>query len=62
MIQGDIRIEINVYTDQKYQEKVEAYANMLLFLKQRDQINKGHDDMDIPAEEEVSNVSINPLL
>ena len=56
MIQGDIRIEINVYTDQKYQEKVEAYANMLLFLKQRDQINKGHDDMDIPAEEEVSNV------
>ena len=34
---------MTVYTYQKYQEKVEAAANMLCQLKQRDQLNKGHD-------------------
>ena len=62
MIRRDIRREITVDTDQKYQENVEADANMLLLLKQRDHINKGHADMDIPAVEEVSHVSIYPLL
>ena len=56
MIEGDIRRETTVDTDQKYQEKVEAAVNMLCQLKQRDRINKGHEEMDIPAVEEVSYV------
>ena len=43
MIEGDIRREATVDIDQQYQEKVEAAANMLCQLKQRDQPNKGHD-------------------
>ena len=62
MIQGDIRREMTVDTDQKYPKNVEADANMLLLMKQRDQFNKGHDDMAIPDVEEVSHVSIYPLL
>ena len=49
-------------TGQKYQEKVEAAANMLCQLKQRDQLNKGHEDMDVPAVEEFLNVPIYPLI
>ena len=62
MIQVDIRREITLDTDQKYQENVEADANMLLLLKQRDQINKGHADMYTPAVEEVSHILIYALL
>ena len=62
MIQGDIRREMTIDTDQQYQEKVEADANMLLLMKQRDQFNKGNDDMAIPDVEEVPNVPIYPLL
>ena len=62
MIEGYIRRKMTVDTNQKYQEKVETAANMLCQLKQRDQLNKGHGDMDIPAVEEVLNVSSYPLL
>ena len=48
MTVGYIRREMTVYTDQKYQEKFEAVAKMLCQLKQIDQLNKVHDDMDIP--------------
>ena len=47
---------MTVDTDKKYQEKVEAASNMLFQLKQRDNINKGHGDMDIPFMEEVSHM------
>ena len=53
MIEGDIRREMTVDTDQKYQETVEAAVNMIFQLKQRDHINKGHDKMAIPSVEEV---------
>ena len=33
MNEGDIRIEMNVNTDQKYQEKVKAAENILSQLK-----------------------------
>ena len=56
MIEGDIRREITVDTDQKYQGKFEEAANMLCQLKKRDQINKIHDNVAIPSVEEVLNV------
>ena len=62
MIEGDIRGEMTLDTYQKYQEKVEAAANMLIQLKQIDHLNKGHDKMDIPSVEEVPHVSSYPLL
>ena len=49
-------------TDQNYQENFEAAANMLFQLKQRDQINKVNDEMDIPPVEEVVCVYSYPLL
>ena len=52
MIEGDIRIETTVDTYQNYQEKVEAAANMLGKMEQRDKFNKGHDEMAIPYVEE----------
>ena len=57
MIDGDLRREMTVHTDQKYQEKVEAADNMLFQLKQIYKSNKGHNNMDIPAMEEVLCVS-----
>ena len=51
-----------VDTDQKYQEKVEAAANMLCQLKQRDKANKGHDEQATPAVEEFLHMSSYPLL
>ena len=62
MIEGDIRREMTVDTDQKYQETVEAAVNMIFQLKQRDHINKGHDKMAITSLEEFSNVSSYLLL
>ena len=62
MIEGDIRREITVDTDQKYQENVEADSNIIIQLKQRDNINKGNYYMAIPAVEEFSHVSSYPLL
>ena len=62
MIEGDIRREMNVDTDQKYQETVEAAVDMIFQLKQRDCINKGHNKMAIPYVEEVLHVSSYPLL
>ena len=62
VIEGDIRREMTVDTDQKYQEKVEAAANIIFQLKQRDHPNKGHGEMDIPGVEEVTRVSSYPLL
>ena len=53
---------MTVYTDQKYQEKFEAVAKMLCQLKQIDQLNKVHDDMDIPAVDFFLNMSSYPLL
>ena len=53
---------MNVDTDQKYQENVGADANMFFQLKQRYQLNKGHEDMAIPYVEEVFHVSNYPLL
>ena len=53
---------MTVYTDQKYQEKVEASANMLCQLKQRYHINRENDNMDIPAVGGVSHVSSYPLI
>ena len=41
VIEGDIRREMTVDTDQKYQETVEAAANIYFQLKQMNQINKG---------------------
>ena len=62
VIEGDISREMTVNTDQKYQETVEAAANMLFQLKQMDQLNIGHNNMAIPDVEEVSHVSGYPLL
>ena len=53
---------MTVDTDQKYQENVEADANMILILKQRYQLNKGHGDMVITYVEEVSHGSSYLLL
>ena len=53
---------MTIDTNQKYPKNVEADANMLLLMKQRDKFNKGHDDMAIPDVEEVSHVSIYLLL
>ena len=53
---------MTVDRDQKYQEKGEAAVNMLCQLKQRYQLNKGHDKIAIPAAEEVHYVSTDPLL
>ena len=52
MIEGYFRRDINVDTDQKYRENVGADANMFFQLKQRDQLNEGHDNMAIPYVEE----------
>ena len=57
MIEGDIRREMTVDTDKKYEEKVEAAAKMLCQLKQIYHLNKGHDEMDIPEAKEVFHVS-----
>ena len=57
MIEGDIRRDMAVDTDQKYQEKVEAAAKMLCKLKQIDHPNKGYGEMPIPAVEKVFHVS-----
>ena len=57
MIEGDIRREMTVDTDKKYQEKVEAAAKILYQLKQIYHLNKWHDKMDIPDIEEVFCVS-----
>ena len=62
MIEGDTRREITVDTDQKHQGKVEAYANIICQLKQRDWINKEHEDMYIRDVDKVSHVSNYPLL
>ena len=62
MIERDIRREMIVDTDQKYEEKVESAANMVCQLKQIDQLNKGHAKMNIPAVEEVLHVCSYPLL
>ena len=53
---------MTVDTDQKHQERFEASTNTLYQLKQRDQPNKGHGDMDISDVEVVFHVSIYPLL
>ena len=62
MVEGDTRRDINVDTDQKYQEKVEVDANIICQLKQRYQLNKGHDDMAIPDAEDFLHISSYPLL
>ena len=62
VIEVNIRRDMTVDIDQKYQEKVEAAAKMLCQLKQRYQLNKGHNEMAIPAVEEVLHVSSYPLL
>ena len=62
VIEGDIRREMTVDTDQKDQEKVESAANMLCQLKQRDHLNKWNYDMAIPYVKEVLCVSSYPLL
>ena len=41
VIEGDIRREMTVDTDQKYQETVEEAANIYFQLKQINHINKG---------------------
>ena len=51
MIEGDIRREMTVDTYQKYKEKVEAAANMICQMKQRDHLNKGRENMVIPSVE-----------
>ena len=53
---------MNVDTDQKYPEKVEAAANIICQLKQRDNLNKGHDKMSIQDVEEFSHVYRFPML
>ena len=53
---------MTVDTNQKYQEKVESPDNILCQPKQRDHINKEHDDMYIPYAEEVLYVSSYPML
>ena len=53
---------MTVDTDQKYQEKVEAAANMIFQLKQRDHFNKGHKNIAILSVEEFLHDSSHPLL
>ena len=62
VIEGDIKRETTVDTDQKYQEKVEASTNMLCKLKKIDHLNRFHNNMDVPDVEEVLHVSSYPLL
>ena len=62
MIGDDIRRETTVDTDQKFQEKVEAAANMVFQPKQRYQINQVHDYMAVPSLCEFLYVSSYPLL
>ena len=57
-----MRREMTVDTDQNQQGEVEASANMLCQLKQRDRLNKGHEETNIPYVEEVLHVSSYPLL
>ena len=45
-----------VYTDQTYQEIVEADSNNMCQLKRVDQLNILYDNMDIPVVEEVMHV------
>ena len=42
MSKGDIRRDMTVDTDQKYQESVDAAAKILCWLKKIDHLNKGH--------------------
>ena len=51
-----------VYTDQTYQEIVEADSNNMCQLKRVDQLNILYDNMDIPVVEEVMHVYSYPLL
>ena len=53
---------MTVDIDQKQQEEFEAAANIIFQLKQRYQINKGHDNIDKTYVEEVLNVPSHPLL
>ena len=62
VIEGGIRREMTVDTDQKHQEKVEASANIIYQLKQRDRINKRNDNMDIPSLGGFPHVSSYPLI
>ena len=62
VIEGDIRRDMTVDTDQKYLEKVEASANMIFQLKQRDQLNNGYYYTAITYVEESLHVSSYPLL
>ena len=72
VIEGDIRREITIATDQKHQKTFEAAANMICQLKQRGDrmdvaiiiccLKKGHDELSIPDEEEVAHVSSYPLI
>ena len=62
VIEGDMRREMTVDTDQNQQGEVEASANMLCQLKQRVRLNKGHEETDIPYVEEVLHVSSYPML
>ena len=62
MIEGDIRRDMTVDTDQKYQEKVEAAANMICQPKQRYHLNKRNKKMAIPDVEECFHVSSYPML
>ena len=57
LIEGGIRREMTVDIDQKHQEKVEATASMLCQLKQIYQLNKVHENMNIPFVEEFFHVS-----
>ena len=53
---------MTVDTDQKCQKVFKASANTIYQLKQIDQLNKGHGDMDISAVEVFVHVFIYPLL
>ena len=61
VIEGNMRRMMTVDTYQKYQEKVEANANILCQIRKKDELNKGHAKMDVPTMEEVSHVSSYPL-
>ena len=53
---------MTVDIEQKYQEQVQADDSMICLLKQIYQLNKGHDEMAIPAMEEVYHVSSYTLI
>ena len=53
---------MTVDTDKKYREKVEAASNMIFQLKQLDQLNKGYNEMAIPAVDKFVHVSIYPMI